>query len=87
MVTVKDIKQLFTTTNVRQFDSKQLFIVDGQLLVSYKTVIGWYNYKTQQWHVTNKYYSRTTSGHISYFMKKNSPVIREEIIEDINHYI
>lgn len=38
-VTKKELKRLFNTENVKQYGSKSLFLVDGNKLVSYKTVV------------------------------------------------
>lgn len=70
MVTKKDIMTRFDLreSQVSQVGSKQLFIVDtihnGRLLVSYYTVVGYFNDK---WYLTRYKYSKTTSKQLTQF--------------------
>ena len=79
-----DIKRIFQTNDVRQYDSKQLFLVDGNKLVSYKTIIG--RFVGGTWYITNKRYSVTTSRHKSFFAKQTSfPVVYVDVLPSDDH--
>lgn len=81
MITVKDVKYKFNTQNVSQVCSMQLFVVNGNLLVSYKTIIGVLD-KNDCWHISNKKYSSTTSKQTTIFKRNNYHVIVDDTIVD-----
>lgn len=81
MITVKDVKYFFNTQNVDQVKSMQLFIINDNLLVSYKTIIGVLG-NNDCWHITNKKYSSTTSKQTSIFKRSNYHVIVDDNIVD-----
>lgn len=81
MITVKDVKYFFNTQNVEQVKSMQLFIINDNLLVSYKTIIGVLG-NNDCWHITNKKYSSTTSKQTSIFKRSNYHVIVDDNIVD-----
>lgn len=88
MITTKDIKYFFNSDNVDQVRSMQLFIVNNNLLVSYKTIIGVLD-KNDCWNITNKKYSSTTSKQTTVFKRSNYHVIVDDnIIDDMitNYY-
>lgn len=65
MITLTNIKEQFRTQDVKQVGSKQLFVVQDTLLVSYRTVVGvQYN---NTWYLASCKYSATTSRQLSYF--------------------
>jgi hypothetical protein len=83
MTTVKDVKYFFNTQNVSQVCSMQLFIVNYNLLVSYKTIIGVLD-DNDCWHITNRKYSPTTSKQTIVFKRSNYHVIADDnIIDDM----
>ena len=58
----KRVSNYFGGAEVSQIDSKQLFIVNGDMLVSYWVVIG---LKVGgKWQVSTRKYSLTTSKHV-----------------------
>ena len=73
------IKQLFPDyTHHEQVDSKQLFICSNyvgtdtankhnRILVSYRTIVGWYDAVLCTWVLTRAKYSPTTSKQLSQF--------------------
>lgn len=81
MITVKDVKYFFNTQNVEQVKSMQLFIINDNLLVSYKTIIGVLG-NNDCWHITNKKYSSTTNKQTSIFKRSNYHVIVDDNIVD-----
>lgn len=81
MITVKDVKYFFNTQNVSQVKSMQLFIVNYNLLVSYKTIIGVID-RNDCWHITNKKYSSTTSKQTTLFKRNNYHVIVDDNVMD-----
>lgn len=81
MITLKDVKYFFNCDNVSQVRSMQLFIVNYNLLVSYKTIIGVLD-KNDCWHITNRKYSSTTSKQTTIFKRSNYHVIVDDSIVD-----
>lgn len=75
-VTKQQISLCYNTSidNIKQIDSKQLFIVDtsylGRLLVSYKTTIG--IYFDGVWVITLEKFSPATSKQTTQFINANS---------------
>ena len=83
MITKKDVKYKFNTQNVSQVCSMHLFVVNYNLLVSYKTIIGVLD-NNDCWHITNRRYSITTSRQTSIFKRSNYHVIVDDnIIDDM----
>ena len=92
MITKQDIARQFNIAinNVKQIDSKQLFIVNDyssldsthsnkRYLVSYQTIIGIYDFNNCTWYVTKEKFSVTTSRQTSQFINSiHNPVIRVE---------
>ena len=86
-VKVADIKAQFSTEEVSQVRSMQLFIVKGRycnkyLLISYKTLIGVLDESNDCWMITNSYYSRTTARQIARFKRDNYHCIVDSNIID-----
>jgi hypothetical protein len=75
MVTKKDVMARFSLrdSQVRQIGAKQLFVIDtihnGRLLISYYTVVGYFNDK---WYLTKYKYSQTTSKQLTQFANNTS---------------
>lgn len=65
MTTITDVKLQFNTDNVKQVGSKQLFVVNDNTLVSYRTIIG--KLITGIWHITTEKYSVTTTKQCNQF--------------------
>jgi hypothetical protein len=85
-VTIKDIKSIFNTNTVDQVKSMQLFIVNNNILVSYRTIIGMLD-NNDCWHITNKKYSSSTSRQTSRFKRHNYHVIVDDIVvQDMQSY-
>jgi hypothetical protein len=85
-LTVKDTKYFFNSDNVEQVKSMQLFIVNNNILVSYKTVIGILD-NNDCWYITNRKYSKTTSRQITVFKRSNYHVIvDDEVIDSMQSY-
>lgn len=80
-ITVKDTKYFFNSDNVEQVKSMQLFIVNNNILVSYRTIIGVLD-NNDCWHITNKKYSSSTSRQTSVFKRANYHVMVDDIIVD-----
>jgi len=78
----KKVSNAFGGAEVSQFDSKQLFIVSGDLLVSYLTIIG---LKVgDKWQVTTQKYSPTTSKQTTQFCNRRpSERIPEERLQEL----
>ena len=81
MITTRDIKTLFNSDNVDQIASMQLFIVNYNLLVSYKTIIGVID-RNDCWHITSRKYSKPTSKQTTVFKRNNYHVIVDDNIID-----
>ena len=65
MVTKKDISDM-GFSNVYQYGFKQLFKADKNgytFILSYRTIIGYFDSKTQTIFLTDEYFSSTTSRH------------------------
>ena len=62
--------------SIQQIGKKQLFIVDGNKLVSYSTIIGYKHNGT--WYITTKKFSPTTSKQTTQFINNytNCPCVR-----------
>lgn len=71
-VTKTEIKYLFNTDNVKQYGSKQLFLVDGDKLVSYGTIVA-KRLPSGMWIVAARTYSVTTRKHINFWLKTVKP--------------
>ena len=65
MTTITDVKLQFNTDNVKQVGSKQLFVVNDNTLVSYRTVVGKLVDKT--WYFTTEKYSVTSTKQCTQF--------------------
>ncbi len=65
MTIITDIKLQFNTDNVKQVSSKQLFVVNDNTLVSYRTVVG--KLLDRTWYITNEKYSVTTTKQCTQF--------------------
>ena len=79
----KRVSNYFGGAEVSQFGSKQLFIVSGNLLVSYLTIIG---LKVgDKWQVTTQKYSTTTSKQTTQFCNRrpSSERIPEERLQEL----
>lgn len=80
MITIKVIKAYFPNAKeVKQIDSKQLFIVtytDKKFLVSYKTIIGYKLLADNVWIITTQKFSQTTSKQTSQFINS---LIRQKL--------
>jgi len=83
MVTKKDLMYKFNTQNVDQVASMQLFIVNSNLLVSYKTIVGVLGVD-DCWHITKNKYSPTTTRQINRFKKQNYHVLVDH--DDMEYY-
>lgn len=81
MITLKDVKYFFNTQNVSQVKSMQLFIVNYNLLVSYKTIMGVLD-DNDCWYITSRKYSSTTSKQTTVFKRSNYHVIVDDSIID-----
>lgn len=84
-VTVQTIMNQFNVARdkVKQVKSMQLFIVDspryGRILVSYRTIIGIYDFNNCTWYVTKDKFSVTTLKQTSQFINSiSNPVVRVE---------
>jgi len=85
-VTIKDIKHFFSLADVEQVKSMQLFIVNNNILVSYRTIIGILD-NNDCWHITNKKYSSSTSKQITIFKRSNYHVIvDDEVVDSMQAY-
>jgi len=83
-MTLKEIKSLFSDyAKHKQVDSKQLFICSqripedsgyNKILVSYRTIVGYYDATQACWVLTKEKYSVTTSRHLSYFARGRNVV-------------
>lgn len=75
IVTKSDIKTLFKTNNVKQYGNRNLFLVDGNKLVSYETLIARLIHSPggSYWLVTDQTYSATTSKHIAFWLRIKKP--------------
>ena len=87
-VSVKEIANQFGATKeeITQIGSKQLFIVQCNkhydsvtrryyrcpVLVSYKTIVGFFHTADNEWKLTSKTYSRTTSKQLTQFSSVSS---------------
>lgn len=80
-VTIKDIKYFFNSDSVEQVKSMQLFIVNNNILVSYRTIIGMMD-TNECWHITNRKYSSSTSRQTTVFKRSNYHVIVDDIVLD-----
>lgn len=82
-MTKQDVARQFdiTINNVKQVESKQLFIIDDysslhnncsncKYLVSYNTIIGIYDYNNFTWYITNEKFSPTTSKQTTQFINR-----------------
>ena len=79
----KKVSDVFRGAEVSQIDGKQLFIVSGDLLVSYLTIIG---LKVgDKWLVTTKKYSITTSRQTTQFCNRqaSSERIPQERLQEL----
>lgn len=63
-----EIKRIFKTEDVKQYGSKNLFMVHGCFLVSYKTIIG--VYRGFRWTFAVKYPSNTSTKHANWYIKE-----------------
>lgn len=80
MVTKQMIIDKFNCSEVKQIDSKQLFIItkdNEQFLVSYFTIVG--KVIGGRWHVTTEKYSVTTTRQLSYFARTHSVIWTDTI--------
>jgi hypothetical protein len=76
-MTLKEIKSLFSDYEKHeQIDRKQLFICSqripkdlgyAKILVSYRTIVGYYDEIQDCWVLTREKYSRTTSKQLTHF--------------------
>ena len=66
-VTRKQVANMFDTdiSKVKQIDSMQLFIVNNNTLVSYKTTVG--RLITGVWYITSQRYSVSTTRQLNRF--------------------
>ena len=58
-------------TNIKQFDSKQMWTVDYYKVYSYNTLVGVYDAEYGQWVFTECKYSPTTSKQITQYINRN----------------
>ncbi len=65
MTTIVDVKSQFNTDNVKQAGSKQLFVVNDNTLVSYRTIVG--KLIDGTWYITTEKYSVTTTRQCNQF--------------------
>ncbi len=82
MTTIADVKSQFNTDNVKQVGSKQLFVVNSNTLVSYRTIVGKLIDRT--WYFTNERCSVTTAKQITQFaneaIRKGFKVERVDVL-------
>lgn len=79
MITLKDIREAFPNyTTYEQQGRKQLFVCSGytgadtadnhnKILVSYLTIVGYYDAVLCTWVLTKRYYSVTTKRQVNWF--------------------
>lgn len=72
-VTKTEIKRLFNIENVKQYGRKQLFLVDGNKLLSYRTVVAKATPTSMGWIITTAYHSKTTTAHINFWLRSYKP--------------
>lgn len=58
-------------TNIKQFDSKQMWTVDYDKVYSYNTLVGVYDNEFNEWVFTEYKYSLTTSKQITQYINRN----------------
>lgn len=91
------VSNQFNASNVKQIDSKNLYIVSiadlndlsnqypHKLLVSYWTIVG--ILKNGYWILTSKKYSRTTSTQLTYIRKALPCAHGSKIVDDLVNYM
>lgn len=81
-VYTKSLKTLFGTDSIEQVGSKSMAVLNGNLLISYETIIG--VKLGSKWFVTGKKYSPTTSKHSTQFCNgKECERVGEEVFRDM----
>lgn len=87
-ITKKGVSDKFKVPigQVDQQGKKQLFIIrkNGQeYLVSYLTIVGFYDYDNSQWALTTKHYSPTTTKQLIWFKRNISRYVMIDSTDSI----
>lgn len=96
-ITLKDIREVFPNyTSYTQQGSKQLFVCSGyagkhtadhhnEILVSYLTIVGYYDAKLYTWVLTRERYSVTTTQQVNWFAKGRN-VTWIDALPEVSHH-
>lgn len=94
-ITIKGVREAFPGyTSYEQQGSKQLFVCSGytgadtanKILVSYLTIVGYYDAVLCTWILTKQRYSVTTTKQINWFAKGRNVTWVDTLLE-VSHHV